>query len=244
MLPLNNIKVLIPRPIGKAEEFSEKLIKLGATPIIFPLIKVEAINTEKLKSTFSTQSYDWIIFTSTVAVEMFFNSIKTTDINCKIAVVGTSTKKEIIKLGLKVDFIPSAATAKKLVKEIPVNKGEKIFIPRSEIAGKGVIEVLKKRNVNVTEIATYSNKPVNYTKEQVEEIFSQNINVVTFTSPSTVENFVKLLRSYKIKLTNQHLVSIGPSTTAAIKKLYLQADATAEEHNIDGLIDVTLSLYQ
>lgn len=244
MLSLNNIKVLIPRPVGKAEEFSEKLIELGATPIIFPLIKVEAINTEKLKSTFSDNNYNWIIFTSTVAVEMFFKSIKTSDVKCKIAVVGTSTKKEVESLGLKVDFTPSAATAKKLVKEIPVNGGEKIFIPRSEIAGKGVIDVLKKRKVEVTEIATYSNSPVNYTKEEVENVFAQNINVVTFTSPSTVENFVKLLRSYKIKLTHQHLVSIGPSTTAAIKKVYLEADATAEEHNIEGLIEATLSLYK
>lgn len=244
MLPLNNIKILIPRPVGKSEEFAEKLIKLGATPIVFPLIKVEAINAEKLKTTFSNNNYDWVVFTSTVAVDVFFKSINTNEIKCKIAVVGTSTKKEIEKLGLKVDFTPSAATAKKLVKEIPVIKGEKIFIPRSEIAGKGVIEVLKKRKVDVTEIATYSNNPVNYSKEQVEDVFSKNINVVTFTSPSTVNSFVKLLRSYKIKLNNQHLVSIGPSTTAAIKKLHLEADATAEIHNIDGLVEAILTLYQ
>lgn len=243
MPALNKIKVLIPRPVGSAEEFSEKLTKLGATPIVFPLIKVEAINQEKLKNTFQNNSFDWIIFTSGVAVDFFFKTIEVKEVNQKIAVVGTATQKKVEELGLKVNFTPSAATAKKLVKEIPLNKGEKVLIPRSEIAGKGVIEVLEKRKVNVTEVATYSNTPVNYSKEEVEAVFEENINVITFTSASTVENFVALIRKFKIKLSSQHLVSIGPSTTAAIKKLHLQADATAEEHNIDGLIEAIKSLY-
>ncbi len=243
MLPLNNIKVLIPRPVGQATEFSEKLIKLGATPIIFPLIKVEAINKEKLKSTYQSDEFDWIIFTSSVAVQFFFNTIKKEDIKAKIAVVGTSTKKEVEALGLNVDFTPSAATAKKLVKEIPVTKDEKILIPRSEIAGKGVIAILEKRKVNVTEIATYSNTPIKYSKEEVEKVLEQNINVISFTSGSTVDSFMSLIRAYKIKLTEEKLVSIGPSTTSMIKKLHFEADATAEEHNIDGLIEAITSLY-
>ena len=76
MLPLNNIKVLIPRPVGQATEFADKLVKLGATPIVFPLIRVEAINKGKLKTTYQNDTFDWIIFTSSVAVEFFFNTIK------------------------------------------------------------------------------------------------------------------------------------------------------------------------
>ena len=162
----------------------------------------------------------------------------------KIAVVGTSTQKEVEKLGLKVNFVPSAATAKKLAKEIPLNKGEKLFIPRSKIAGAGVIDLLKKRGMKVTELAIYNNTPVDYTKEEVDEVFKDNINVITFTSGSTVESFMKLLRRYKIKLGTQHIVSIGPSTTSAAKKMRLDVDVTAEEHNIGGLVEAVKSLYQ
>jgi uroporphyrinogen-III synthase len=244
MLPLKRVKVLVPRPIGQADDFSKKLEKLGAEPILFPLISVEAINKKEVKSTYQATGFDWIIFTSSIAVQFFFNVVKPEEVTSKIAVVGTSTKKEIEKLGLKVSFIPSAATAKKLVKEIPLNKGEKVFIPRSKIAGTAIVDTLKKRGIVVTELSTYNNVPVDYTQEQIEEVLAQNINVITFTSPSTVENFVALLRKYKIKLGAQHIVSIGPSTTAAAKKMRLEVDKTAETHNVDGLIEVIESMYR
>lgn len=241
---LNNIKVLIPRPVGAAEEFANKLTALGATPIIFPLIKVEAINKDKVKEAHNATKFDWIILTSSVAVQFFFNVVKTDTITAKIAVVGTATKKEVEKLGLKIDFIASAATAKKLVKEIPLEGGETILIPRSKIAGKAVIEILTKRGAKVTEIATYSNTPIKYSKEEVEKLLAQEIDVISFTSGSTVDSFMSLIKAYKIKLENEKLVSIGPSTTSMIEKLYFEADATAEEHNIDGLIATIVQLYQ
>jgi len=243
MQPLKNINVLIPRPIDSSDEFSEKLVELGANPIIFPLIKVEAVNKKLLKSTYQADQFNWIIFTSTVAVRFFFDVIKSEEVSAKIAVVGTATKREIEKLGLKADFIPSAATAKKLVKEIPLNKGENVFIPRSKIAGNAIIETLEKREVKVTALATYDNTPVVYSKEEVEAVFEKGIDVISFTSGSTVNNFVALLGGYKIKLGGQKLVSIGPSTTSAAKKLDVEIDATAEFHNVIGLVDTILELY-
>ena len=244
MPSLKNIKVLVPRPVGQADEFSKKLEALGAEPILFPLINVEAINKKEVKSTYQSTSFDWVIFTSSVAVQFFFNVVKPEEVTSRIAVVGTSTKKAIEKLGLKVNFLPSAATAKKLVKEIPLNKGEKVFIPRSKIAGTAIVDTLKKRGIVITELATYNNVPIDYTQEQIEEVLAQNINVITFTSGSTVENFVMLLRKYKIKLGTEHIVTIGPSTTAAAKKMRLEVDKTAETHNIDGLIEVIESMYR
>jgi len=242
--PLNNIKVLVPRPIGHADEFSQKLEALGAQPILFPLINVEALNKKELRAAYMSSSFGWIMFTSSIAVQFFFNVIKADEVTSKIAVVGTATKKAVEKLGLKVSFTPSAATAKKLVKEIPLNKGEKVFIPRSKIAGNAILDTLKKRGINVTEIAAYTNTPIVYSQEEVEAVFAQNINVITFTSGSTVESFVGLLKQYKIKLGPQHIVSIGPSTTAAAKKMYVEVDKTAETHNVDGLIETILSFYQ
>ncbi|MCB9335814.1 MAG: uroporphyrinogen-III synthase [Flavobacteriales bacterium] len=241
---LNNIKVLIPRPVGHTDEFSEKLIKLGAQPVLFPLIEVLPINQKELLDIYQNQKFDWILFTSKVAVQFFFETLNPKDITSKIAVVGTSTQKEVEKLGLKVNFTPSAATAKKLVKEIPLNKGEKVLIPRSKIAGNDVVDTLKKRGMNVTEISIYNNTPVEYSYEEMMAVLKENINVITFTSGSTVESFVKLLRKYKIKLDTQHIVSIGSSTTSMIKKMHLNVDKTAEQHNVDGLIESIESLYK
>lgn len=129
MKPLNNIKVLIPRPIDRTDEMAEKLKKLGATPILFPLIKVEAINQEELKTAHQNNTFDWIIFTSGIAVQIFFETIEPSEVKSKIAVVGTATKKTIEQLGLKVDFIPSAATAKKIDEANPFKQRRKSVNP-------------------------------------------------------------------------------------------------------------------
>lgn len=241
--PLNNVTVLIPRPIEQSNEFADKLEKLGATPVIFPLIELKTINQELLKTTFSKNEFDWIIFTSGIAVKCFFEIIHYTKVKAKIAAVGSQTKAAIEELGLKVDFIPSAATAQKLAKEIPVTKNEKILIPRSKISNDTIIDILKQKEAKITVIDIYDNTPVAYTKEEIEEVLNTPINVITFTSGSTVNSFLDLIRKYKIRLNDIHKVSIGPSTTAEAQKRFLEIDATAENHSIDGMIEEILKIY-
>lgn len=241
--PLNRVKVLIPRPIEQSNEFAEKLEKLGAIPIVFPLIEVKPINKAQLLETYSKNNFDWLIFTSGVAVKCFFDVINPKDVKSKIAAVGSQTKKTIEKYGLKVNFIPSGATAQKLAKEIPVTPSESVFIPQSKIANNTIIEILGKKNKNIKTLTTYDNSPVEYTKEQIEEVLKTPINVITFTSGSTVNSFMDLIKKHKIKLDAVHTVSIGPSTTAEAQKRYLEIDATAQDHSIDGIIEEILKFY-
>ena len=241
--PLKGIKVLIPRPIEQSNEFAEKLEILGATPIVFPLIEIKAINKPKLEEIFSKNNFDWIIFTSGVAVKCFFDIINPENVKSKIAAVGSQTKKTIEKYGLKVNFTPSAATAQKLAKEIPVKESESVFIPQSKIANNTIIDILGKKNKKIKTLATYDNTPVEYTKEQLEEVLLTPINVITFTSGSTVNSFMDLIKKHKVKLDAIHTISIGPSTTAEAQKRYLEIDSTAQNHSVDGIIDEILKLY-
>ncbi len=240
--PLNNIKVLVPRPIEQANDFVEKLVHLGAIPVVFPLIEVKSINQQELIDTYASKQFDWIIFTSGIAVKSFFESISTKKVTSKIATVGTQTKAAIELLGLTVDFIPSAATAQKLAKEIPIKENESVLIPRSKIANDTIIEILKEKTKKITTISTYDNTPISYSKAEIEEILNTPIDVVSFTSGSTVNSFMDLIRKYKIKLGGIKKVSIGPSTSAEADKRFLTIDATAETHNIDGLIEAIISV--
>lgn len=239
---LKNLKVVIPRPIEQADEFSNKLIELGAEPILFPLIKVEAINKKPLVKLFNNNSFDWIIFTSSAAVRFFFDVISPNEIKNKIAVVGTQTQKVVESYGLKVTFVPSAATAKKLVKEIPLNKGEKVLIPRSKIAGNAIIDLLKKRGINVTIHETYNNTPIEYDIDEIHQKINVLTDYITFTSASTVKGFYKQIKKAGINILEQKLVSIGPSTTKAANDLGIKIDATAETHNVEGLIEAIIKL--
>jgi uroporphyrinogen-III synthase len=105
-----------------------------------------------------------------------------------------------------------------LAKEIPVKKNEKILIPRSKIANDTILDILKKKDAKITTIATYDNTPVAYSKEEIEEVLNTPIDVITFTSGSTVDSFMDLIRKHKIKLGSIKKVSIGPSTTSCCRK--------------------------
>ena len=96
--PLKRVKVLIPRPIEQSNEFADKLKKLGATPVVFPLIELKPINAQLLVETYSKNNFDWLIFTSGVAVKCFFDVINPKDVKSKIAAVGSQTKKTIEKI--------------------------------------------------------------------------------------------------------------------------------------------------
>lgn len=241
--PLSRVKVLIPRPIEQSNEFAEKLEKLGATPVIFPLIELKPINTQLLVETYSKNNFDWLVFTSGVAVKCFFDEINPKEVKSKIAAVGSQTKKTIEKLGLKVNFIPSAATAQKLAKEIPVKESDSIFIPQSKIANNTIVDILGKKNKKIKTLAIYDNSPVEYSKEEIEEVLNTPVNVITFTSGSTVNSFMDLIRKHKLKLDTVHTISIGPSTTAEAQKRHLGIDATAENHTVDGIIEEIMKLY-
>ena len=242
--PLLNKKIVIPRPIDQSQEFAEKLKQLGAIPVVFPLIQVNPINQDELKKAFPSKKYDWLIFTSTVAVKFFFESISPEGITSKIAVVGTKTKEVVEQYGLKVSFTPDKATARKLAEQIPVETNEKVFLPISKIAGTTIHSLLKKKKVFVDQLAIYDNAPINYTKEQVQEINNRDIDVITFTSGSTVKNFKKLLKQHRLIPLAKHAVSIGPSTTQVAKGERIDIDRTAETHNIDGLIEEIIKLYE
>lgn len=237
MLPLHNITVLVTRPTHQSEEFIAKLNQLGANVVHVPLIATAPINTEKLKTVFQRQAFDWLVFTSTNAVSYFFDSIPANTINCKIAVVGKNTQEAVSAKGLPVSFIPSAYNALTLADEIPIQAGEQFFIPRSNLSKNNYVTALENKGGKVFPLSIYQNQALTYTKEEVDRFFSKKIDYITFTSGSTIEAFCKL----KIN-TAAKIVCIGPSTANTANEHNLFVDAVAQPSTTDGIIKALLEL--
>ncbi len=229
MLPLKNKTVLITRSANQVTEFINQLQKLGANTITLPLIENTAINQNKLINT----EYDWIIFTSINAVRFFFETIKPENITSKIAVVGEKTAQVIKKFDLDVDFIPSKFTAKHLANEIPLEANQRILIPRSNLAKNDIIDILENRNCTVETISIYKNNSINYSKEDLDEVFNQKIDFITFTSGSTVTAFQKL----KIHLNQEKVICIGPETAKIAEQNNIKVTAVANPHTIEGMVN-------
>jgi len=234
-----NKTVLITRSEEQAKPFLEKLSNLGFRIILFPLIEIKAINSNQLIAQFNQLNYDWIIFTSTNAVKYFFQLISPKLISCKIAVVGDKTKMAIKNLGLRVDFTPSKYTSKNLGEEISIKNNDTILIPRSAIAKDNMLESLRVKGASVYPISIYKNSPINYSIKEIETIFSQKIDYITFTSSSIVKAFSLL----KIKLNKEKVICIGPETAKTTKKLKINVFRIAEPHNIEGMIKIINATY-
>lgn len=238
MLALKGKTILITRAAAQSKDFIFELNALGATTISLPLIKNTATNQSELVALFNAQKYDWLIFTSTNAVQFFFENINPSEINCKIAVVGEKTQKALKAIGLPTAFLPSQYTAKQLAKELPISKNDAILIPRSDLAKNVSVKILEKRGCTVKTISIYSNSSINYSQLELTNIFNQKIDYITFTSSSTVDSFIQL----GICVENEKAICIGPETAKTAIENNLKVAAIANPHTIQGMVKAISNL--
>ncbi len=245
--PLFGKKILVTRAREQVSELSKLLKDYGADVVEFPMIKiVPPLNFKELDKAISHLNiYDWIVFTSTNGVKYFFNRLKEKgkDIRelkgLKIAAIGTETKKMLENLVLNVDYQPEKEfTQEGLIEGFKKwgMKGKRVFIPRSEQARKVLIEGLKNLGANVDEAIAYRTIKEETDVAHLKELLAQNeIDIITFTSSSTVTNFCSIFDS---RLLNKvKIASIGPITTKKAQSFGLKVDITANEYTIKGLVE-------
>ncbi len=244
--PLNKKRIVVTRAKKQAENFVSQLEELGAEVILFPTIEIIPLITDDLlKAIKNIAQYEWLIFTSTNSVEIFFDNFFEHDIideikKINIAVVGKKISKALNKIGLEHTLMPEKYTSEKLAElfiDIDI-KDKNILIPGSKISINTLQIKLKELGANVDFIPIYDTiKPSNKSLESINESI-KNIDYITFTSPSSVNNFFEITKEYDLTdLTKQaKIICIGPVTQDAIgqnlKNKYLMPD----EHTIEGII--------
>ncbi|MEW5768345.1 MAG: uroporphyrinogen-III C-methyltransferase [bacterium] len=210
--------------------------------------------------------YHWLIFTSVNGVKFFFDRLwkKGLDLRAlsgiKIAAIGPSTAAEIEKLYLRVDYQPqdefrAEAVVEGLKRsgeaEAPGNRrmarpggdeltlrGSNILIPRAEEARDTLPEELAKLGARVDVVPVYRTVKENNNRAYIERLLDEHkIDVVTFTSSSTVTNFVSAFADQDLTrlLNGVRVACIGPITEDKAKDLGLRVDITASEYTISGL---------
>ena len=199
-LPLQNKKVLVPREKKQVKSFSEMVQKYGGIPVEVPLLAFKPIGLTKEieKVIHNLIQYDWIIFTSNVTVDTFFSFTKEVMTPFpKIATIGTKTAKVLLERGLQVEFIPTEFVAETFVTEfLPyVQEGTRVLIPKGNLARSFISEGLKRIGAIVDEVIVYETYfPVESKSVLTEKIIQHELDVVPFTSPSTVDHFMEVIR--------------------------------------------------
>ncbi len=253
--PLFGQRILITRAREQSKELSEKIAALGGEPLELPVIRMVPPQNQELDQALQRlDQYDWVLFTSVNGVKFFLNRMKEQKIdirklaNAKIAVVGPKTKETVEAYGLIVDCMPKEHVAEAMVETMrsEISAGEKILFPRSKIARNLIPMELEKMGCQVDTVDAYDTVLADeHAEEIVKKLQEGLIHVVTFTSPSAVQNFqqlvAKVTNSWRDLMMNVKIVCIGPITANTAQKLGLTVDAVANMYTVDGLIEALLS---
>jgi len=247
--PLSNLRVLVGRSRHQASVLAAGLEAQGAKVRSIPFIEICPPESYQALdgSLKNLQQYDWLILTSVNGVEALhgrMSKLRITKENFRhlsIAAIGPATKKAIEKHGLKVHTMPKQYVAESVVKSLRSKvKGKRVLLARAKVARDVIPRELRRLGAKVDVVEAYETVVPSKSGVLLRAVMKdpkRRPHIITFTSSSTVKNFLSLLgKRDRAALKDITLASIGPITSAALRESKLRVDIQAEDYTIPGLI--------
>jgi uroporphyrinogen-III synthase len=244
--------VMVTRERSQAKEIVERIEALGGEAFAFPLLKMIPPHDMTLvdEAIHSLGAYDWVIFTSVNGVRSFCErmdrlGIDMTVFTARVAAVGPKTAAALEERGVQVEVIPSDFVAEGLLASLRSRllAGQRVLLPRADIARKLLPDELREMGLEVTEVDVYQTViDAEKAPEAAKRLQQGEIDVILFTSSSTVTHFVQAMSAWITPgwLDQVKVACIGPITAETARKLDLQVDVVAQEYTIDGLLDAIM----
>ena len=189
--------------------------------------------------------YDWLIFTSANGVDRFFRALDAAGkdaralARAKVAAIGPATAARLAACGIRADRVPAEYRAEAVVDALKgdVRSGTRVLLARAEEAREVLPERLKALGAEVDVVAAYCTRQAEADGAALaRKLADGEIDIVTFTSSSTVKNLCAILGSAE-PLRHARCVAIGPITAKTCEALGVKLAAVAEEYTIEGLIE-------
>ena len=254
--PLFGRRIIVTRARAQASDFAECLESYGAEVIQFPTIETQPIpdNAALEEAIGQLAVYNWVIFTSVNAVEYFYrhlweNGKDTRSLgNARICAVGQKTVAALDQIGIRADYVPSQYRGTVLAAELEGVAGQKILLPRASIAANDLPNGLQDRGAIVDAIPIYETVKAGAEGREIlkADLHNGRISMVTFTSSSTVTNFLEMFGSppSTALLDQAHIAVIGPSTEATAKANGLAIDIVAKQASVESLTEEIVAFYR
>jgi len=245
--PLTGKKILITRAREQSGEFATLLIKMGAEVIEFPTIEITPpLRWKELdQAIHQLKSYDWVIFTSANGVHFFWQRLKEKGnihlpSSMKVCAIGPATANQLKEKKISVDYMPKEFIAEAILdgfKKMFI-KGRRILLPRAKKARDILPRGLRKMGAEVDVVEAYRTvKPKGRSKRLRQLLTKEKIDVITFTSSSTVDHFAELLKKEDLKkrLRGIAIACIGPVTTRTAKRWGINVQIQPRQYTLPGL---------
>jgi uroporphyrinogen-III synthase len=249
---LRGKRILVTRARARAHELVTRLQELGAIPIVFSVIHIvpPADNYVALDAALrQLVTFDWVVFTSVNGVIHVWERLAVLGLEVgaftpvRLAAIGPATTAALTTRGLQAAVVPEHSVAEALLEAIPHPAGQRFLLPLADLARDTLRVGLQAAGAEVVEVPAYSTVLAEPSPEALAAI-ETGVDVLTFTSSSTVRNFVEQVgQSTAQALAAQaRVVTIGPITAATARELGLRVDVVATEHTIAGLVDAMTAM--
>lgn len=239
-------RILITRPRSQANSFASALRQAGFETIFFPVIEIRPMEdyTALDRALLKLTCYDWVIFTSVNGVEAVWQRLQQLQITTwpqevHLAAIGPKTAEALQQRGAAPIFVPDEYIAEAILPGLGDLEGRWVLLPRAEIARKALPQAIAQAGGIAHEIPVYRTLPPQ-TDPQGLMALRQGVDVLTFTSPSTVHNFVRIVKQSgldPLRLPGGPLVAcIGPITAEAASQEGFQVHIVARQYTTEGLV--------
>lgn len=249
--PLGGWRILITRASGQAYALADPLRQRGAEVVEVPTIEIHGAGSYAAldHALLKIDHYDTLILTSVNGVEALFAryhrmGLPVADMQHLLVVaIGPATARAIQSEGLGVSVVPEKYVAESVVEALrdKLLKNSRVLLVRAKVARDVLPDELRKMGASVDVIEAYETKVPEGAGQRLQEIFSnpaRKPHIVTFTSSSTVKNFLSLLGSDSENLlTDVKLASIGPVTSTTLRQAGHDPAVEADEYTMDGLVE-------
>lgn len=250
--PLEGCTVLVTRAKHQAAGLAGPLEALGATVLVAPVIDtVEPADWELVDAAIDRlSSYDWVVLTSVNAVDRFTARMQERGLqpqslaSVKVAVVGPSTAERLHELGVSADLVPDDYRAEGLVREfaaLGAGPEWRVLVPRAEQAREILPDSLRTSGAHVDVVPVYRTVPAAPDPAIVDTLRRGEVDVITFTSPSTVRHFLAWVESAGLSaaevMASAASASIGPVTSEALESRGYTVACEATDSTATGLVD-------
>ena len=254
--PLLGRCIMITRPRNQSGSFVRGLEELGSEVIECPTIEIIPPDSYvPLDRTIQDlEEYDWIVFTSVNGVKEFLNRLQYLGKDSaalegiRLAAIGPETAREMASHGIQVEFVPAEYRAEGILHGLNPREveGKRFLLPRAATARDILPRTLKEWGAEVDVVQAYRTVPAKGSAAILSGVLSENkVDMVTFTSSSTVRYFVDLLSPVDLKkfCKSVAVACIGPITKGTAESNRIRVDVLAKEYTVSGLIEAIVEYF-
>ena len=250
---LRGKRVLVTRARAQASGFIRRLQTLGAIPIAFPTIRV-APPTDQYAALDAAlrqlATFDWVVFTSVNGVMHVWRRLAAVGLDghalapVRLAAIGPTTARALITRGRRADVVPDRYIAEALLDTMPHPAGQRFLLPRADGARDMLRTGLEAAGATVVAVHAYRTVVAEPASEALAAL-EHGVDILTFTSSSTVRNFLTQVGAEHAKAlaARARVVAIGPITADTARELGLRVDVVATEHTIAGLVAALVAAF-